>query len=437
MNDVKLSHLSVLAAAGALMITLSFIMTAFAGPPTMPHTFYGEVTISSELAGAGENVTVKSAGTYVKSDLTNENGVYQLGVPIDYDYVQFYVNGTYTGDNFAVGASGEDTRVDLSVSYDMTDPEISIDPVTSPTSSSTQTVTGTVTDDVSSYEDISVTVDGTSVSLSPDNTFSQEVTLTEGSNTITVEAADNAGNTASSSVTIVLDTTAPLISITSPSDGASFASGSVNVAWTASDTGTGVDNFKYRIDSGSWTTEADNTVNSHNFTGLDDGSHTVEVRAVDYTGNSSEDNVTFTVDTTAPSISGFSVDTSETSATVTFTTDEDADTAVTVDGTTKTDVSKTDHSMTFTGLTEDTEYSVHIVAEDSLGNESTYDDSFTTSPAPTVVSTYKTGDELSVDDVGAAVDDFNEGTVVPELGRSLTRSDIEDLVDQLFRVLYG
>ncbi len=64
----------------------------------------------------------------------------------------------------------------------------------------------------------SVMVNGVSVASS--GSFSQSVTLTEGSNTILVAAKDKAGNVSTVNVTGTLDTLAPILTISEPPDGA-------------------------------------------------------------------------------------------------------------------------------------------------------------------------------------------------------------------------
>jgi hypothetical protein len=83
--------------------------------------------------------------------------------------------------------------------------------------------------------DATVTVDGDGVSVMPDGTFEAEVALVEGDNVFAVEAMDSVGNTASAEVTIVLDTTAPVISIDSPADGATVTEAAVTVSGTVDD----------------------------------------------------------------------------------------------------------------------------------------------------------------------------------------------------------
>jgi len=91
------------------------------------------------------------------------------------------------------------------------------------------------------------------------------------------------------------DTTPPVVSINSPSNGATVSTANVAVYWSGSDADSGINYYEVRIDSGSWINKGTGT--SHTFNGLADGSHSAEVRAWDNAGNSNTDSVTFTVDT--------------------------------------------------------------------------------------------------------------------------------------------
>lgn len=86
--------------------------------------------------------------------------------------------------------------------------------VTSPTeglvtNNATVTVKGT-TNDVNSSP-VTVKVNGTAVTVDPSGNFTTTVTLTEGSNTITVVATDSAGKATTVTRKVTLDTKAPTI----------------------------------------------------------------------------------------------------------------------------------------------------------------------------------------------------------------------------------
>ncbi|MFB0561062.1 MAG: Ig-like domain-containing protein, partial [Candidatus Lokiarchaeia archaeon] len=113
-------------------------------------------------------------------------------------------------------------------------------------------------------------------------------------------AFDLAGYNNTDSVSFTVDTTPPTVDITSPSDGAILPTVNVTVSWTGSDATTSIDYYEVRIDGGVWTEVGLNT--SYTFTGLSDDPHTVEVMAFDQAGNNNTDSVSFTVDTTLPTV---------------------------------------------------------------------------------------------------------------------------------------
>lgn len=77
------------------------------------------------------------------------------------------------------------------------------------TNKSTVTVKGT-TDDATS-KPVTVTVNGAPIPVTPSGTFSNDVTLKEGSNTITIIAKDKAGKTTTVTRIVKLDTAPPVI----------------------------------------------------------------------------------------------------------------------------------------------------------------------------------------------------------------------------------
>ncbi|MCF2141809.1 MAG: Ig-like domain-containing protein [Candidatus Lokiarchaeota archaeon] len=93
------------------------------------------------------------------------------------------------------------------------------------------------------------------------------------------------------------DTTAPTVSITAPSNGATVSE-TIAVTATASDN-VGVSYTQMKIDSGSWTTDSTSPYSwSVDTTALSDGAHTITVQAFDAAGNYGEDSISITVDNT-------------------------------------------------------------------------------------------------------------------------------------------
>jgi Arylsulfotransferase (ASST) len=128
---------------------------------------------------------------------------------------------------------------------------------------------------------------------------------TDGQPTITAEGANNTLEYWSVDKTgieeiphktltgIELDKNPPNISIDTPLNHSQIGASTATVAWTGSDETSGIGRYEIRLDSGLWTSVGTDT--THVFTGLADGNHIIEVRALDMAGNESELSVNFTV----------------------------------------------------------------------------------------------------------------------------------------------
>ena len=196
----------------------------------------------------------------------------------------------------------------------------------SPTKDSTPTLTGgagtAVGDDgtvtVSIYEGGSVggTIAASkSVSVSAGGWSYTAPTLADGTYTAQVSQGDAAGNTGTSAaVTFTVDTTAPVVAVTAPVAGAVLNSSkptlsglagqvsgddpSVTLKLYAGSTASGspVQTDKVTPSGATWTTGAVAT--------LADGTYTAQAEQSDEAGNTGKSRaVTFTVDTTAPTVS--------------------------------------------------------------------------------------------------------------------------------------
>jgi hypothetical protein len=125
--------------------------------------------------------------------------------------------------------------------------------------------------------------------------------LSDGSHTFQVRAVDAAGNVdpTPASFTWNIDTTGPDTLIVSHPPVTSNSS-SATFSFTGNDgsSGTGVASFECKLDGGSFSACA----SPQSYSGLSDGSHTFQVRAIDILGNvdASPDSFTWTIDTTPP-----------------------------------------------------------------------------------------------------------------------------------------
>jgi parallel beta-helix repeat protein len=125
-------------------------------------------------------------------------------------------------------------------------------------------------------------------------------TLDDGPHTFHVRATNNEGQVKNASTTFHLDTLGPSVSIVQPHDLSYSKSGIVNVSWIASDSGSGLAKTEVQVDTGPWSTVSGTAIR---LTGINDGCHTVTVRATDKTGNVNTASVRFTIDTVKPALS--------------------------------------------------------------------------------------------------------------------------------------
>ena len=119
--------------------------------------------------------------------------------------------------------------------------------------------------------------------------------LVEELNTITVEAKDPAGNSATDTVKVVLDTILPVISITSPADGAFVNTPQIDVSGSIDDGNTTV------TVNGLAAAVAGRTFAVSGFQ-LQEGNNTITIHAADRAGNAADQPVRVTLDIMAPVI---------------------------------------------------------------------------------------------------------------------------------------
>lgn len=179
------------------------------------------------------------------------------------------------------GAFGDTATAQIGV--DGTAPVIAI---TAPTeglcSAASVAVQFDVSDALSGVASVAADVNGTPVSSG------DTLTLATGAYTLTVNATDNAGNTATQAVSFNVDATAPVIVIGSPS-AMEYPYGTIAVQFEATDAGcSGLASVTGKVDGQPVTS-------GQNLPLLPLGTHTLVVTAVDGDGNTTTESVTFTV----------------------------------------------------------------------------------------------------------------------------------------------
>ncbi len=122
--------------------------------------------------------------------------------------------------------------------------------------------------------------------------------LADGSHNVILRAYDNAGNTNEISLNFNVDTVAPVVDITSPSEALITNSTTENIEWSGSDN-IAIQYYMIKVDDGQWENVGNAT--SYQIT-LTEGTHTVYVMAVDLAGNTHVTSEEITVDTEKPQV---------------------------------------------------------------------------------------------------------------------------------------
>jgi hypothetical protein len=160
------------------------------------------------------------------------------------------------------------------------------------------TLEWTVNDAGSGVYSTSVGIDGEPIPVVPGTTSFALPALSDGTHQLTVTAVDRAGNARSDSIRVVIDTTAPVLSILTPNDQSYHVGSSVRITWSADDAVSGIARYTLQEDTGIWIELGQAT--QYLFTSMDRSPHTVTVRAYDRAGNMVSSKVTVTMNLDVP-----------------------------------------------------------------------------------------------------------------------------------------
>ncbi|HAK61279.1 MAG TPA: hypothetical protein DCO77_13020 [Nitrospiraceae bacterium] len=192
----------------------------------------------------------------------------------------------------ATDAAGNKATATTDIVYDITPPMVSISAVRSPTNVDNQMLTGTRESGATMAVAIDTTAAVGPVTYQSGNVWICLLSgLVAGPNTITVTATDAAGNSAAALASIAYDVTAPNVAITSPAYGL---------------TNDNTPLLTYTVSDGLVIVKVDSIivskVSGDSLDALSEGDHTVRIAATDSAGNVGYSGVSFTVDTTPPTI---------------------------------------------------------------------------------------------------------------------------------------
>ena len=169
-------------------------------------------TVTDETNGSGvkiDSLSVKIDGRAITSGITKTAITNGYSVTVTPSTLS---DGSHTVTiNCADNDGNRATEKSTTFTVDTVPPVLN---VTSPddgliTNKSTVVVAGTTNDSTSSP--VTLTVNGNTVSVGSDGSFSTTVTLSEGENTITIEAVDKAGKVSRVTRTVTLDSSTPVI----------------------------------------------------------------------------------------------------------------------------------------------------------------------------------------------------------------------------------
>lgn len=228
--------------------------------------------------------------------------------------VPLIVSADYLAKGFASETSAEMFRKVKGIS-DVTAPSLSIvSPVSGSTVSGTINVTVSASDNIG-MKSVSLSIDGgaavSTSSISPFTNAWNSATVANGTHTLTLTAADAAGNKTTKSVSVTVsntapgDITSPVVNLSSPTDQSSVT-GTVSVVMSATDN-VGVSSVSISIDNVVVSTSTSYSWNTSNFAA---GSHIVTATAKDAAGNQGTKSATVTINTTVvqpPSTSGVQI----------------------------------------------------------------------------------------------------------------------------------
>lgn len=323
---------------------------------------------------------------------------------------------------------------------DTTDPTITIDPVDTPTNQATQIMTGTYVEenlDMIEVDGVDATVNETT------KTYTVEISLTEGDNTITATITDLAENTGSAITNIVLDTQAPTVDAGADkianaefTQDAAVTDGGTGIAsylWTNESTGVGTIIF------GSADAE-DTTIFATN------GTYTIRLTVVDNAENSAFDEMTLIWDDQAPTVEITSPLTGTKvngNAVITFTNTEPNNPQCSIDDTNWVDcvsgTTKLSDITGFSGLGE-VAFALYLEDTDTAGNTGTDSEAGiikdTVIPTITDISSdkvngsYTVGENIDIDvTFSENVTSTGDVTVTLNTGGTCTIPEITTAVD--------
>ncbi|HET8775705.1 MAG TPA: Ig-like domain-containing protein [Thermoanaerobaculia bacterium] len=262
------------------------------------------VTVKVDRTQPAVNITFPAGGAFIQGATTEVRGTLADASPAIVtvnDAPALVAGGTFTAQvngadgplvvrataTDAAGNAGTDT---ITLTFDTTAPVITVEP-TAPSSQPLATIRGTIAD----ISPVTLKVGDAVIPVLPAGAFAHDVALAaEGTNAFVLTATDAAGNSATQEVTVIRDTTDPVLDVVSPTEALVISNLPVVVRGTASDATAltvTVNGTAATITGGAW--EA-------SFESLAEGAQTFTVVATDAAGNNTTVTRNVQLDLAAP-----------------------------------------------------------------------------------------------------------------------------------------
>ena len=195
-------------------------VTTITYPSAGAYIISNKPTIKWKVTDDDSGVNAESASVTIDNGSAITSNITKTAITGGYEFS--YTPTTALGDGehtIAINVKDNDgnsaVQKTVTFSIDTVAPVLTIDsPVDGDITNNASVVVSGKTNDATSSP-VTVTVNGASVTVNTDGTFSKTVALTEGANTITVVATDSAGKSTTVTRTVTLDTGAPsFVSVT-------------------------------------------------------------------------------------------------------------------------------------------------------------------------------------------------------------------------------
>lgn len=325
------------------------------------------ITVANVTDGAyyktGVTPVITISDTYLKNSSVTLNGQPYLSGTLISD------PGSYTLTVSADDMAGNSASQAIHFTIDTTAPVLTVSTLSdgSYTNNEILNVTGTVNDNIAVKE---LLINGVTVAVNTDGSYSHALALADGKNTIEVKATDLATNVSSDTRTIYLDQKSPLIDITSPADNSKTGKPEIIVTGNVYETST----VEIRLNGVTQPSERDGFAFKAALTPAY-GPNTIEIIAIDQATNRGTEKRTVIFDDQKPSLAvtepGQDIRTNR-DVLILKGTAADALTAVSVsiemDGTTYTPAVTNSSFEQRLVLTEEKSYAIKVTATDEVGN---------------------------------------------------------------------